>query len=236
MAGEKEEAEPDIILYTISKKSTNWLSKKGYDGLMGADGEHKEIVVFNPAQIKATNNSGNFSNTKYIYEMPQYTGFTNDDSEVVSKAEKFYDRSEEIDYDTFRRITYTLMKDKEHHGIYLIIQDEDDEFIGYIKANPFYKLKNAIQIQMTEIVDSRQQEGIGTHAYEYLLTNYDYIVSDEQLTDGSTELYRKLAKKYSAKIWSKDEGLLDIDFSNLSNEQIKKYDDRKDVYFVLSKK
>lgn len=236
MAGEKEEAEPDIILYTISKKATNWMSKKGYDGLIGADGEHKEIVVFNPAQIKATDNSGNFSNTKYIYEMPQYTGFTNDDSEVVSKAEKFYDRSEEIDYDTFHRITYTLMKDKEHHGIYLIIQDEDDEFIGYIKANPFYKLKNAIQIQMTEIIDDRQGEGIGTQAYEYLLTNYDYIVSDEQLTDGSVNLYRKLSKKYSGKLWSKDEGLLDVDFSSLTEDQIKKYDNRKDIYFVLTKK
>lgn len=178
----------------------------------------------------------NLLETTHLIEMPQYTGFTNDDSEVVSKAEKFYDRSEEIDNDTFRRISYTLMKDKEHHGIYLIIQDEDDEFIGYIKANPFYKLKNAIQIQMTEIVDSRQQEGIGTHAYEYLLTNYDYIVSDEQLTDGSVNLYRKLSTKYSAKLWSKDEGLLDVDFSSLTKEQIKKYDDRKDVYFVLTKK
>lgn len=28
MAGEKEDAEPDIIIYTISKKAVNWLSKK----------------------------------------------------------------------------------------------------------------------------------------------------------------------------------------------------------------
>lgn len=237
MAGEKEDAEPDIILYTISKKAVNWLSKKGYDGLMGADGEHKEIVVFNPAQIKATNNSGNFSNTKYIYEMPQaINNLENSDSEVVSKAEKFYDRAEEIDFDTFHRITYTLMKDKEHHGIYLIIQDEDDEFIGYVKANPFYNLKNSIQIQTTEIISDRQSEGIGTQAYEYLLSNYDNIVSDEQLTDGSWSLYQKLAKKYSGKIWSKEEGMLDVDFSSLTKEQMKKYDDRKDVYFVLTKK
>lgn len=172
----------------------------------------------------------------YLKEMPQYTGFTNDDSEVVSKAEKYYNRSNEIDYDTFKRITYTLMKDKEHHGTYLIIQDENDEFIGYIKANPFYKLKNALQIQMTEIIDSRQSEGIGTDAYTYLLSKFDYIVSDEQLTDGSVNLYHKLSKKFTPKIYTKDEGLVDSDFTKWSEDEIKKYDYRNDVYFVLERK
>ena len=234
MVGEKEE--PDIILYTISKKAANWLNKKGYDGLIGADGEHKEIVVFNPAQIKSTNNSGNFSNSKYIYEMPVYTGFSNDDADVISKAKKYYDKSEEIEYDTIHRITYTLMKDKEHHGIYLIIQDDRDEFIGYIKANPFYKLKNSIQIQMTEIIDSRQGEGIGTKAYEYLLSKFNYIVSDEQLTDGSVNLYHKLSKKFTPKIYIKDDGLVDSNFTKWSDDEIKKYDYREDVYFVLERK
>lgn len=172
----------------------------------------------------------------YLSEMPQYTGFANDDSEVISKAEKYYNRAEEIDSIVKHGDTYTLMKDTEHHGIYLIIQDKDDEFIGYVKANPFYKLQKAIQIQMTEIIDSQQQQGIGTTAYEYLLTHYNYIVSDTDLTDGSVELYRKLAKKYSGKIYQKDDGLLDIDFTNWTDEQIKKYDDKKDVYFVLTKK
>lgn len=236
MAGEKEDAEPDIILYTISKKAVNWLSKKGYDGLMGADGEHKEIVVFNPAQIKATNNSGNFSNTKYIYEMPSLISYSNDDEDIVKKTEKYYNDSIEIDYDTKSRITYTLCKDKSHHGIYLIIQDEDDEFIGYIKANPFYKLQNAIQIQMTEIVDGRQGERIGTNAYTYLLSKYNYIVSDEQLTDGSVNLYHKLSEKFTPKIYVKDEGLVNSDFTKWTEEDIKKYDYREDVYFVLERK
>jgi len=236
MAGEKEDADPDIILYTISKKASNWLSKNGYDGLIGADGEHKEIVVFNPAQIKATNNSGNFSNTKYIYEMPSLISYSNDDEDIVKKAEKYYNESDDISNTTKDRITYTLCKDKSHHGIYLIIQDEDDEFIGYIKANPFYKLQNALQIQMTEIVDGRQGEGIGTDAYNYLLSKYNYIVSDEQLTDGSVNLYHKLSEKFTPKIYVKDEGLVSSDFTNWSKEDIKKYDYREDVYFVLERK
>lgn len=244
MVGEKEDPEPDIILYTISKKAVNWMSKKGYDGLMGADGEHKEIVVFNPAQIKSTNNSGNFSNSKYIYEMPQPINYLdNEASNIVYKAEKYYDKSNEIDSDVINGITYTLTKDKSHSGIYLIIQNEDDEFIGYIKANPFTgyvrdkdykKLDNALQIQMTEIISDRQGEGIGTEAYKYLLSKFKYIVSDEQVTDGSINLYKKLSKSYTPKIFLKSEGIKDIDFTKLSDVELDKYG--KDMYFVLERK
>jgi len=236
MKKEREDPEPDIILYTISKKASNWISKNGYDGLFGGDMSHEEYVVFNPAQIKSTSNSGNFSNTKYMYEMPQIINdLENPDDEIVKKAEKYYDDSDEIDYKTSQGITYTLCKAKSHHGIFLIIQDGDD-FIGYVKANPFYKLENAIQIQMTELIDDFTGQGIGTNAYKYLLTKYNYVVSDEQLTDGSVNLYKKLSKDYHAKIFTKDDGLLDIDFAKLNQDEIKKYDDRKDVYFVLERK
>lgn len=77
MAGEKETPEPDIILYTISKKAINWMIKNRYDGLIGGESDNIEYVVFDSSQIKSTNNSGLFSNTKYIYEMPQILKGTN---------------------------------------------------------------------------------------------------------------------------------------------------------------
>lgn len=69
MSGEKEDAEPDIILYTISPKAKKWLDKNNYDGIYGGEpGGGEEYIVFSSKQIKSVNNSGNFSLSQYIYE------------------------------------------------------------------------------------------------------------------------------------------------------------------------
>jgi predicted metal-dependent hydrolase len=129
--------------------------------------------------------------------------------------------------------------------VLLILKEEDEEFIGYIKFSPSYALKNGIIIQMTELVSEEQGQGIATDAYKYLLEHFDHIISDEQLTDGSTALYHKLSKKYKPQILikgnvhskekseQKDE-LKDIDFTN--EKAMKGYENRKDVLFVLSKR
>lgn len=96
MKGETEISEPDIILYTISKKALNWLSKNGYDGLIGGEMSHEEYVVFNPNQIKSTTNSGNFSNTKYIYEMPKLINNLENEEFVKTPGEVRKWKSEDL--------------------------------------------------------------------------------------------------------------------------------------------
>ena len=121
----------------------------------------------------------------------------------------------------------------------LLITNEDDEFIGYVYMGPSYTIKNSVIIQTTEIISDRQGEGLATTAYKFLLDTFDHIISDEQLTDGSVGLYKKLGRKYKKQILikgnsTKKDELLDVDFED--DEAMKPYDNRQDVRFVLSKK
>lgn len=183
-----------------------------------------------------------------LNEMPSLVNdLENDDEDVVKKCERFYDG-----YDNFNipdggdyPINFSIYKNKSHHGMVLLITKNDDEYIGYVKFSPSYDLKNGIIIQMTELISEEQGQGIATEVYKYLLEHFDYIISDEQLTDGSVALYKKLGKQYKPQIYikgnvhskEKDEQknkLLDIDFTD--DKAMKGYENRKDVSFVLSKR
>lgn len=175
-----------------------------------------------------------------LNEMPSpINDLENDDSDIVRKCKKYYDESgDEIDYTQDYKDSFTLYKMKGNHYMVLLITDKDDEFIGYVYMGPTYTIKNSVMIQTTEIITDRQGEGIATTAYKFLLDKFDYIISDEQLTDGSTALYKKLGKKYKKQILvkgdsTKKDELLDIDFED--DKAMKPYANRKDVRFVLSK-
>lgn len=190
----------------------------------------------------------NFKEFLRLNEMPQaINDLENDDDDVVRKCKRFYDDYDSSDIpdggDYYN--TFSIYKNKGHHGMVLLITNKDDEFIGYVKFSPSYQLKNGIIIQTTEIVSEEQGQGIATDAYKYLLEHFDHIISDSQLTDGSTALYKKLGKKYKPQIFvkgnvhskekseQKDE-LKDIDFTD--DKAMKGYENRNDVSFVLSKK
>lgn len=183
-----------------------------------------------------------------LNEMPSLINdLENDDNDIVRKCKNFYDDYDNSDFpdggDYYN--TFTIYKNKSHHGMVLLITNKDDDFIGYVKFLPSYTLKNGIIIQMTEIVSEEQGQGIATDVYKYLLENFDHIISDEQLTDGSVALYKKLGKRYKPQIYvkgnvhskekdkQKDE-LVDIDFTD--DKAMKGYENRKDVSFVLSKR
>lgn len=172
----------------------------------------------------------------YLTEMPQMTSFDSKHEHIVRLCKQYEQQSSFTDdTDSYKHYDFYLNKFKSHHGMVMLIEcNREKEYIGYIKFNPFYKIDKSIQIQMTEISEDHQGLGIATAAYEYLLTKFDAIVSDEEITDGTEALYEKLGKKYKKMIYTIREGLEDIDFT-ADEFKKKNYNDKK-IFLVLKNK
>jgi len=143
----------------------------------------------------------------YVYEstlleMPSLISL--DDDELAQNAPKEIDKllanSNEVDSKFSHGVDWSI-RESTTNACILFISDAMEEPIGYVKFNKMYTLPNAITISMTYLYEDHRGQGIMSTAYEYLLDYYGVIVSDSNLTDDSTNLYRKLARKYHSYIY-----------------------------------
>jgi hypothetical protein len=71
----------------------------------------------------------------------------------------------------------------------IIIKDNDDEIIGFIRGN---KKDEIISFKLIHIQENSRGKGIGTDIYEKLLKDNYIIKSDSEITDDTYNMYSKL--------------------------------------------
>lgn len=72
----------------------------------------------------------------------------------------------------------------------IIIKDNDDEIIGFIRGN---KKDEIISFNLIHINEDSRGKGIGTDIYEKLLKDNYIIKSDSEITDDTYNMYDKLS-------------------------------------------
>lgn len=157
----------------------------------------------------------------YVYEstlleMPSL--ITLDDDELGDNAPREIDRllanSEEVDSQFAHGVDWSI-RESTTNACILYISNAMEEPLGYVKFNKMYTIPNAIVISMTYLYEDNRGQGIMSTGYEYLLNHYGVLVSDSDLTDDSTNLYRKLTSKYHSYLYDyRNKKLLNIKFES----------------------
>ena len=177
--------------YLYEDKTLDELQQLGYDGVI-LENKDKTFdgFVFSKRQIKLLdvlksheeiNEAPLNIDDEYLMSRTNENAMDYEYKKILS-GYNFYKYAKNIN-----GLDYKLYKSKPSihiEKLALTITDSDDKCVGFIKMNPGNIFKNSVNISLIKISKNRQLEGIASTAYKILLEHFDYIISDDLLTDG----------------------------------------------------